>query len=77
MALFVLVVVMEIRPMLTLIRWRKAVGRAGASPGGAGAGLVDATTARRISTISYVQGAIVAVMVFTAVAMARGYGAGG
>jgi uncharacterized membrane protein len=61
--------------MITLIRWRKAVGRSG-SPGDGGVAL-DPAKARRIATISYVQGGIVAIMVFTAVAMARGYGARG
>lgn len=73
MALFVVVVALEISPMITLIRWRGAVGRAGA--GEIAAGAVDAATARRIATISHIQGAIVAVMVLTAVAMARGLGA--
>ena len=74
MTLFVIVVALEIGPMITLIRWRAAVGRSGA----AGTGdAIDPARARRIATISYVQGAIVALMAFTAVAMARGYGARG
>jgi putative membrane protein len=75
MTLFVVIVALEVSPMITLIRWRKAVGRSG-SPGDGHVAL-DAAKARRIATISYVQGAIVAIMVFTAVAMARGYGARG
>jgi putative membrane protein len=67
MTLFVVVVLLEIRPMMTLIRWRAAVGRE------AGAG-IDAGRARKLATISYIQGAVVVVIVFTAVAMARGYG---
>lgn len=83
MALFVVVVVLEIRPMMTLIRWRAAIGRASATstgtPGAAAVAgsAIDPTVVRRIATISYIQGAIVAVMVLTAVAMARGYGARG
>jgi putative membrane protein len=73
MTLFVVIVALEVSPMITLIRWRKAVGQSG-GPGDAG-GAIDPGKARRIATISYVQGAIVAIMVFTAVAMARGYGA--
>jgi putative membrane protein len=76
MTLFVVVVALEISPMITLIRWRGAVGRSG-GVGGAAGGAVDPARARRIATISYVQGAIVAIMVLTAVAMARGYGARG
>ena len=72
MALFLVIVGLEVSPMMTLIRWRKIAGRsAGADPVAAG---IDAARARRIAAISYVQGAIVAVMVLTAVAMARGYG---
>ncbi len=84
MALFVIVVALEIWPMVTLIRWRAAIGRgaatSAAAPGGAvvaGSAAIDPAVARRIAMISYIEGAIVAVMVFTAVAMARGYGARG
>ena len=77
MALLVAVLMLEVWPMITLIRWRVALGRAAAGSSIAiGAG-IDAGAARRIATISYVQGVIVIVMVFTAVAMARGYGARG
>jgi putative membrane protein len=75
MTLFVLVVALELSPMITLIRWRSGIGRSGGA--GEAAGAIDPRTARRIATISYVQGAIVAIMAFTAVAMARGYGARG
>lgn len=87
MTLFVVIVALEIWPMMTLIRWRIAIGRAGAasaqvagaagSPGVVPAGAVNPAVARRVATISYIEGLIVAVMVFTAVAMARGYGARG
>ena len=74
MTLFVVVVALEVSPMITLIRWRSAVGH----PAAAGAtGAIDPGKARRIATLSYVQGAIVAIMVLAAVAMARGYGARG
>jgi putative membrane protein len=75
MTLFVLVVALELSPMITLIRWRSGIGRSD-GPGEAGRA-IDPRKARRIATISYVQGAIVAIMAFTAVAMARGYGARG
>jgi putative membrane protein len=75
MALFVVVVLLEIWPMMTLIRWRAALGRAGgALPAGGGAA-IGADQARKMARISYIQGAVVIVMIFTAVAMARGYGA--
>jgi putative membrane protein len=77
MALFVTILALEIWPMVTLIRWRAALGRAGgadAAASGRAAVRLDPAAARKMATISYVEGAIVVVMVFTAVAMARGYG---
>lgn len=74
MTLFVVVVALEVSPMITLMRWRRGV-RSGAA--GEAGGAIDPGKARRIATISYVQGAIVAIMVLTAVAMARGYGVRG
>src|SRR3712207_197875 len=65
MALFVIVVLLEIWPMITLIRWRQAIGKAGAAAsagaaGGAGvapaAVALDPAVARRVATISYVEG---------------------
>jgi len=80
MTLFVVVIALEVWPMVTLIRWRAALGRAATGPGAAvatGALPIDAATARRVAAISYLEGAIVTLMVFAAVAMARGYGARG
>jgi putative membrane protein len=74
MALFVIVLALEIRPMVTLIRSRRALARHGAG-GAAIVALLDPAGARKIATISYIQGAIVTIMILTAVAMARGYGA--
>jgi hypothetical protein len=62
---------------MTLVRWRVALGRGGGQSAPTGTTGVDPRSAQRIATISYVQGAIVAVMVLAAVAMARGYGARG
>jgi putative membrane protein len=76
MTLFVVVVALEVWPMITLIRWRAALGRARAE-GSPGAAVVDPGVARRMATISYIEAAIVVIMVFTAVAMARGFGARG
>jgi putative membrane protein len=64
MTLFVLVVLLEIRPMLTFIRWRK-VRRQNARP--------DTTNARTLYLISHVQMALVVLMVFVAAFMARGF----
>lgn len=68
MALFALILVLEIWPMATLIRWRLALKRGGAP------GVVAVPgTARLMATISHLQALLVVVMVFAAVAMARGY----
>ena len=78
MTLFVVVVALEIWPMLTLIRWRRAAARAAAAgPRSGGGPPIEPAAARKMATISYLEGAVVTVMVFTAVAMARGYGARG
>ncbi|MEO8308472.1 MAG: DUF2214 family protein [Pseudomonadota bacterium] len=69
MGLFVLIVLLEIRPMLTLIRWRKAI-RGGAAP----ASLVSPSAGKRIAIIGHVQATLAMLMIFAAVAMARGYG---
>jgi putative membrane protein len=69
MALFVLVVALEIWPMLTLTRWRGALRR-GAEP----AAVVEPGAARRIAVIGHVQATVLLVMIFLAAAMARGYG---
>ena len=77
MSLLAVILVLEVWPMITLIRWRVAIGRGAGAPGDAAVAGINASTARRIAAISYVQGIIVVAMVFTAVAMARGYGARG
>ena len=69
LGLFLLVVALEIWPMITLMRWRRAV-RAGESA----ERLMADGTARRIAAISHVEALVVVIIVFTAVAMARGYG---
>lgn len=62
MGLFVAVLAMEIWPMITLMKWRR--GKVQPNPRDVG----------RIEIISYVECAIVIVMVLAAVSMARGYG---
>jgi putative membrane protein len=66
MTLFVLLVLLEIRPMVTFIRWRAARAR-GQTP--------DTSTARTLYVITHLQMAIVLVMVFVASFMARGFAA--
>jgi putative membrane protein len=63
MALLILILGLEVWPMVTLIRWRIHE-----TP--------DTTRAGRLARISWVQAALVILMVFAASAMARGYGAG-
>jgi putative membrane protein len=65
MGLFVLIVALEIRPMVTLIRWRAAMR---------GAGTPDTSAARSLYHLNHVELALVVVMVFVASFMARGYG---
>jgi putative membrane protein len=65
MALLVLVLVLEIRPMITLIRWRATVSR-GEAP--------DTRAAPVLARISFVQAGLIVLMVFAAAAMARGMG---
>jgi putative membrane protein len=66
MALFIAVLLHEIRPMVTLIRWRARVSR-GELP-------TDLAVARRLARISYVEAILVVLMVLAATAMARGIG---
>jgi putative membrane protein len=61
------ILVLEIRPMLTLIRWR-AIAARGDRP--------DTGVASRLADISYLEAVLVVLMVLAATAMARGYGAG-
>jgi putative membrane protein len=65
MALFLLIVLLEIRPMVTLMRWRAALRR-GATP--------DTSAARALYRLNHVELALVVVMVFVASFMARGFG---
>jgi putative membrane protein len=69
MSLFVLILLLEIGPMLTLMQWRKAV-RNGAAP----ATLVTPAAGRRIAIISHIEATLGLAMVVAAAAMARGYG---
>ena len=70
MGFLVIILLLEVGPMITLIRWRQIAGR------GTSAWNPNPAAARRIARISYIEAALVVAMVFAAVAMARGYGAG-
>jgi putative membrane protein len=65
LALFLAVVGLELWPMVTLIRWRRAraLGRR-----------IDPAPTRALFVISHVQMALVVVIVFVASFMARGFG---
>jgi putative membrane protein len=68
MLLFALIFALEIWPMITLMRWRSAMGRERErwQP--------NERLAHRISQISYVEAALLVMMVVAAVSMARGFG---
>lgn len=68
MALFLLIVLLEIGPMLTLTRWRKAVG-SGAAP----ASFVTPAAGKRIAFVGHIQATLALLMIVAAVSMARGY----
>jgi putative membrane protein len=63
MALFLAIVALEVRPMLTFIGWRQARRRRTR---------VDTSRTRGLFQLNHVQLALVIVMVFVASAMARG-----
>jgi putative membrane protein len=63
MGLFLAVVALEIRPMLTLMRWRQARRRGSR---------VDTSQAPALFQVNHIQLGLAVVMVFVASAMARG-----
>jgi putative membrane protein len=65
MALLVVILLLEIQPMVTLIRWRRRVAAASAP---------DTRSAPWLAKISFIQAGLVVLMVFAATAMARGLG---
>lgn len=65
MALFAAVLVLEVWPMVTFIRWRIGLGH-GRAP--------DTSTARSLYVINHIEMGLVMVMVFVASFMARGFG---
>lgn len=65
MGIFVLIVLLEIRPIVTLTRWRASLARDQ---------LPDTRLGASIGRTSLVQTGLVVLMVFLATGMARGYG---
>jgi len=65
MGLFILLLLLELWPMVTFIRWRIQLARGRA---------VDPAPAKAFARISYVEAVLVVLMVFWAAAMARGMG---
>lgn len=64
MGLLVVILLLEIRPMSTVIRWRIHARRGSA---------VDVRVASLLARVSYAQAGLVILMVFAATAVARGY----
>ena len=71
LGLFFLILLLELWPMITLIRWRRAIAR---SEKGGAAWTAPEDAAGRIAALSTAQAVIVMLMVAAAAAMARGYG---
>jgi putative membrane protein len=63
--LFVLVVALEVRPMLTLIRWRRQLGHGGTP---------ETSAARVLYHLNHVELAVAVLIVFVASFMAKGFG---
>lgn len=69
MALFLIIVALEVWPAITLVRWRIAL-RTGQTP----SAIAPPQAVRLIAIISHVQALLVVLMIFAAVSMARGHG---
>jgi putative membrane protein len=65
MALFLLVFIIEIKPMVTLIRWRTKKRKN--EP-------MDFSSARQLAFLSHIELGLITIIVFLATAMARGIG---
>jgi putative membrane protein len=63
MTLFVLILLLEVAPMVTLIKWRIALGRGAA---------IDAGRAKLFARFSHIEALLVLLMVIAATGMARG-----
>jgi putative membrane protein len=69
MMLFVAIVLLEVWPMMRLLKARLAL-RKGEPP----ATVIDPASGRRIAVIGHIQATLLLAMIFAAAAMARGYG---
>lgn len=65
MALLAIVLALELRPMMTLIAWRRRLAQGQA---------LDTSRAPLLARVSFWQAGLVILMVFLAAAMARGWG---
>jgi putative membrane protein len=72
MGLFILILLLELWPMITMMRWRRSF-----SAGESAERLMTRGAGRRIALISHVEALLVVAIVFVAVAMARGFGGAG
>ena len=63
MTLLLLILLLELVPMITLIKWRMALGKGGA---------IDASRAGRLARISHAEALLMMLMVVAATGMARG-----
>lgn len=69
--LFLVIILLELWPAITLMRWRRAF-----SAGESAERLMTSGAGRKIATISHIEALLVVVIVFVAVALARGFGLG-
>ncbi|WP_339490657.1 DUF2214 family protein [Pseudomonas rhizophila] len=67
MTLFVLILLLEIAPMIALIKWRMALGKGRA---------IDPSKAGRFARISHIEALLLVLMVVAATGVARGVGLG-
>ncbi|MCL6701261.1 DUF2214 family protein [Pseudomonas sp. T1.Ur] len=67
MTLFVVILLLEIAPMIALIKWRIALGKGGA---------IDPSRAGRFARISHLEALLLILMVIAATGMARGVSLG-
>ncbi|MDU9025645.1 DUF2214 family protein [Pseudomonas corrugata] len=67
MTLLLLILLLELLPMITLIKWRMALGK-GAT--------IDASKAGRLARISHIEALLLVLMVIAATGMARGVSLG-
>ena len=69
MGLFALILILELWPMITLMKWRRSF-----SAGESAERLMTSGAGRKIATLSHIEALVVVGMVFVAVALARGFG---